>query len=61
MLSEGSSKNNPQEFLSKLGEEYPELQIIVSSRAVLKTHLLPENVVVLDNFSEFLEFLEEID
>jgi hypothetical protein len=61
MLSEGNAKNNPQDFLNKLGQEYPDLQIIVNSKAVLKTHLLPDNVVVLENFNEFLEFLEEIE
>jgi len=61
MLSEGNSKNNPQDFLIKLGQEYPNLQIIVNSKAVLKTHLLPDNVVILENFAEFLEFLEEIE
>jgi DNA-binding transcriptional MerR regulator len=61
MLSEGNSKNNPQDFLIKLGQEYPELQIIVNSKAVLKTHLLPDNIVILENFSEFMEFLEEIE
>lgn len=61
MLSEGNSKNNPQEFLNKLGTEYPDIQIIVSSKAVLKTHLLPDNVVVLENFGQFLEFIEEIE
>ena len=61
MLSEGNAKNNPQDFLNKLGQEYPVLQIIVNSKAVLKTHLLPDNVVVLENFNEFLEFLEEIE
>lgn len=61
ILSDSSPKNNPQDFLNKLCKQFPEIQVLVTSKSGIKSHLLPENVAVLEDFSEFLEFLEEID
>jgi DNA-binding transcriptional MerR regulator len=60
ILSDYNPKNNPQDFLNKLSLNHPNLQILSTVRSLVRALQLPDNVVVLEDFSEFMEFLEEI-
>lgn len=56
-----NNKKSPADFLTELGDLYSELQIMASAQSVARKMLLPENVVVFEDFNEFLEFVEELE
>jgi len=59
-LSDHQHKNNPQDFINKLGQQFSHLQLLGTARSLVRPLQLPDNMVLFEDFSEFAEFLEEI-
>lgn len=59
-LSDHHHKNNPQDFVNKLGQQFQHLQLLGTARSLVRPLNLPDNMVLFEDFSEFAEFLEEI-
>jgi DNA-binding transcriptional MerR regulator len=60
VLSDSTPKNNTQDFINKLSNRFESLQILGTQRSSLKKLNVPANMVIFEDFSEFVDFLDEI-
>ncbi len=59
-VTDNNPKNNPAEFINQLSLQHDGTHLLLLLRSMLKMPGFSSNVMVIEEFSEFLEILEEI-
>jgi hypothetical protein len=59
-LSDSNPKNNTQDYINKLSAKFESLQLLGTQQSSAKKVNVPLNMVVFEDFNEFVEFLDDI-
>lgn len=59
-ISDNNNKQDPQDYLQKLGGTYEHLQVFAATHAIPPPKELSHNITLFEDFTEFVDFLDDL-